>query len=93
VEHGPKMGLRIVAWQVELRRDRLAQRIPMDADPIAREVAQLDGDGIERESIDAPAEPAFERGTKLTLEGVLEGPRAQRPREVQPASAARRAAA
>src|SRR5499427_10348411 len=75
VEDGAHVRLRFVPRQVELHGDRLAQRVPVNADAIAAEVAEEHGHGVEGELADAAAEALLEGGPELGLERVLQLPR------------------
>src|SRR2546426_11848764 len=72
VKDRPQVRLRIVARQIELHGDRLVQRVTVDADTVATQIAKQHGDGVEREPVDAAAEPPFERAPEFPLEGVLQ---------------------
>ena len=59
----------------------------MYADPVAAQIAEEHGDGIEREPVDVASKPLFESGAELGLEGLLESPRAQHPGQLPPEGA------
>src|SRR6267143_5652928 len=87
VKDGPELRLGLVPRQVKLHRDGLALSVAMYADPVAAQIAEEHGDGIERELVDVASKPLFESGAELGLEGLLESPRAQHPGQLPPEGA------